>query len=212
MRNKLILFALFSIAAAATAQTTFRLSYDVASFDLAGGMVETPAGEFVIAGTNASFIPFFGNVIKTNSAGSIVWAKAYTGGVATSFTDIKNVSSGGFIVCGSSSSGGAVLVRLDNNGDIVWARRYQCPDISGGNASSEYASAVIETSDGGFAIAGGVDYFWDGISASTIDTTSALAFKVDASGTLQWSRIWTFPTANPDEHFFSAAISISQIS
>jgi hypothetical protein len=196
-----ILIMTFSICRV-DAQTTFRKSYDAASFDIAGGMVESPLGGFAIAGTNSDFLPFFGNIIRTDAAGVITWAKAYTGGIASSFLDIKNVSSGGYIACGETSNGGAVLVRIDDLGNIIWAKRYQCPDLSG-KPSYEYANAVIETSDGGFAVAGGVNYFWDGSSASTIDTTSALAFKVDASGVLQWNRVWTFPTANPDEHYFS---------
>lgn len=179
-----LLFSCFTIA-----QTTFRLSYDIASFDLAAGMVESPLNTgYTMAGTNASFIPLYGNVVHFDTVGTIQWAKSYTGGVSTEFSDIKNVSSGGYIVCGSSSTGGAVLLRLDNLGNITWAKRYQCPDKSG-KPSNEAAYAVIETSDGGFAVAGGVDYFWDGVSATTIDTTSALGFKVDPNGTLQWSRI-----------------------
>jgi gliding motility-associated-like protein len=198
----LLFVLLLLVVWSGNAQTTFRKSYDVASFDIAGGMVESPLGGFAIAGTNSDFIPFFGNVIRTDAAGNITWAKSFTGGIASSFLDIKNVSTGGFIACGETSNGGAVLVRIDDLGNLIWAKRYQCPDLSG-KPSYEYASAVIETSDGGFAVAGGVNYFWDGSSASTIDTTSALAFKVDANGVLQWNRVWTFPTANPDEHYFT---------
>ncbi|MBL7893062.1 MAG: hypothetical protein JNL63_10555, partial [Bacteroidia bacterium] len=186
-----------------SAQTTFRLSYDVANFDIAGGMVENPAGEFVFTGLNSTFIPFFGNTIKVDNAGNVVWAKSYTGGIATNFSDIKNVSGGGYIITGSSSNGGAVLVRIDDNGAVVWAKRYQLPNLSSGNTSNEYGNAVIQTSDGGFLVGGGVDYFWDGVSASTVDTASALGFKVDGNGNLLWSKVWTIPTANPDEHYIN---------
>lgn len=188
------------------AQTTFRLSYDVANFDLAAGMVQSPAGDYLIAGTNATFIPLYGNVIKIDANANFQWAKSFTGGVATDFSDIKNVSSGGFIISGSSSSGGAILIKIDNNGNIVWANRYQCPDIPSGNNSDESAYAVTETSDGGFLVGGSVSYFWDGVSGTTIDTSSAFGFKVDASGNLQWSRVWVIPTANPDEHFINDVV------
>ncbi len=184
------------------AQATFRMSYNVANFDIAGGMVETPMGDYVFAGTNSNFIPFFGNVIKVNGGGTIQWARSFTGGIASSFLDIKNVSAGGFIVTGTSSSGGAVLVRLDDNGNLIWARRYQCPDLPG-KASSETGNAVIEAADGGFVVAGSVSFFWDGVSGTTIDTSSALGFKVDASGNLQWARVWAVNVPNPDEHFFN---------
>ncbi|ASS50630.1 MAG: hypothetical protein A3D31_13790 [Candidatus Fluviicola riflensis] len=183
-------------------QSTFRITQDVASFDIAGGMVENSSGDLVFAGTNSNFIPFFGNIVKMNSAGTVQWAKAYTGGIASSINDIKAVSSGGYIVTGSSSNGGAILIRVDENGNTLWSKRYQCPDFAG-KPSSEYGNAVIETSDGGFVVAGGVDYFWDGVSGSTVDTSSALGFKVNSAGTLQWSRIFTVTVANPDEHYFN---------
>ncbi len=190
----------------AFSQTTFRYSYDIGAFDISGGMVETPAGEFVFAGINNSFGPYYGDVVKTDATGTVVWAKTYTGGFATNFSDIKNVSTGGYIVTGSSTSGGggAILVRIDALGAVIWAKRYQLPNIGVGNASNEFGSSVIETSDGGFLIGGGVDYFWDGASASTVDTTSAIAFKVNSAGTLIWNRTWTI--TNPtkvDEHYIN---------
>lgn len=185
--------------------TTFRFSYDVGAFDIAGGMVQTPMGEFVVAGLNNSFGPYYGNAFKIDANGNVVWAKSYTAGFASSFSDIKNVSSGGFIMTGQSTSGGggAILVRIDAAGNIMWANRYQLPNIGAGNASSEWGSSVIETSDGGFLVGGGVDYFWDGVSATTVDTTSALGFKVNSGGTLQWSKVWTISVANPDEHYIN---------
>ncbi len=188
------------------AQTTFRISYDVASFDIAAGMVQSPAGDYLIAGTNATFIPLYGNVIKMDANANFQWAKSFVGGVATDFSDIKNVSSGGFIISGSSSAGGAILIKIDNSGNVVWANRYQCPDIPSGNNSEESAYAVTETSDGGFLVGGSVSYFWDGVSGTTVDTSSAFGFKVDASGNLQWSRVWVIPTANPDEHFINDVV------
>ncbi len=185
--------------------TTFRFTYDLGAFDITGGMVQTPAGEFVIAGLNNSFGPYYGNAMKIDAQGTVVWCKSYTASFATNFADIKNVSTGGFIMAGQSTSGGggAVLVRLDNNGNVTWAFRYQLPNHPTQNASSEFATSVIETSDGGFLVGGGVDHFWDGSSPNTVDTTSALGFKVNSTGGLVWSRVWTITTANPDEHYIN---------
>jgi gliding motility-associated-like protein len=184
---------------------TFRYTYDVGLFDISGGMVQTPTGGFTVAGLNNSVGPYYGNVYNMDAQGNVQWAKAYNAGFASAFMDIKNVSTGGYIVTGQSTSGGggAVLARLDATGNVLWSYRYQCPNIGSGNASSEYGNAVIEASDGGFVVAGGVDYFWDGVSGTTVDTTSALGFKVDASGNLLWARVWTISVPNPDEHYFN---------
>jgi len=198
----LSLLSCWLLATLSFGQSTFRITQDVANFDIAGGMVENSSGDLVFAGTNANFIPFFGNIVKMNSSGTVQWAKAYTGGIASSLTDIKTVSTGGYIATGNSSNGGAILIRIDENGNTLWSKRYQCPDFAG-KPSNEYGNAVIETSDGGFVVAGGVDYFWDGVSGSTVDTSSALGFKVNSAGTLQWSRIFTVTVPNPDEHYFN---------
>jgi gliding motility-associated-like protein len=203
---RMMAFVLLTTPAIVNAQApTFRFSYDVGAFDIAGGMVQTPTGEFTYAGLNNSFGPYYGNVMNIDAQGQVVWAKSYTAGFASNFSDIKNVSTGGYIITGQSTSsgGGAVLVRIDATGNVIWSFRYQLPNIGAGNASSEYGSAVIETSDGGFLVGGGVDYFWDGVSASTVDTTSALGFKVNSSGTLLWSHVWPITVANPDEHYIN---------
>ncbi len=209
MKRFLIILAVFLLAAVSplnAQMNTFRASFDIGAFDITGGMIETPAKEYVIAGLNNSFGPYYGDAMKIDSAGIVLWAKTYTGGFATNFSDIKNVSTGGYIITGSSTSGGggALLVRIDNSGNLLWAKRYQYPDIPSGNASSEYGNAVIETSDGGFLVGGGVDYFWDGAAATTVDTSSAMAFKTDANGTLIWNKVWTL--TNPtkiDKHYFN---------
>ena len=200
----LIAACMFSISGVAQ-MTTFRFTYDVGLFDISGGMVQNPAGEFVFAGINNSFGPYYGDAVKIDANGTVVWAKSYNGGFATNISDIKNVSTGGYIMTGQSTSsgGGAILIRIDNSGNVMWASKYQLPDKPAANASSEYGQAVIETSDGGFLVGGGVDYFWDGVSASTVDTTSAMGFKVNSTGTLLWSKVWTIATANPDEHYIN---------
>lgn len=205
--SKFILaFVLITCSFSLSAQmTTFRQSYDLGAFDITGGMVQTPAREFVIAGLNNSFGPYYGDAVKIDTAGNIVWAKAYNAGFATNFSDIKNATGGGYIITGSSTSGGggAILLRIDALGNVIWAFRYQLPNFSAGKPSNEFGNAVIETSDGGFLVGGGVDYFWDGVSATTVDTTCAMGFKVNSSGVLQWSRVWTVATTNPDEHYIN---------
>ncbi|MBX7094717.1 MAG: gliding motility-associated C-terminal domain-containing protein [Flavobacteriales bacterium] len=202
-RRTIVLLGLLTSTLVNKAQTTFRTSYDIAALDIAGGMVETPTGDFVFAGTNTSFLPLYGNITKVSSTGNVIWSKAFVGGIATQFNDLKKVSTGGYIAAGGSDSNGAVLVRIDDNGNLIWAKRYSLPNRPSDDASVETANSIIETSDGGFLVGGSVDYFWDGVSANTVDTTSAFGFKVNSAGVLQWSRVWTISTANPDEHYIN---------
>lgn len=177
---------------------TFRKSYDVTLFDIAGGMVQANAGGYLFAGGGIQAI-----LTNINDTGIVQWSKNYNSGFVAQFSDIKKVSTGGYILCGSSSSNGAILTRVDVNGNLLWSMKYQYPDKPG-KASNEYANAVIETSDGGFLVGGGVDYFWDGVSGSTIDSTSAMGFKVNSSGTLLWNKVWPITnTTKADEHYIN---------
>lgn len=201
LKKSILLLSVLFISLHAMSQTTFRKSYDIASFDLVGGMVENPAGEFVVAGTNATFIPLYGNITKLSTNGTVVWSKAFTGGIASDFWDIKNVAGGGYVAVGSSSGNGAVVVRIDDLGNLVWGRRITLPNAPSGIGSSEYATSVIQSSDGGFVVGGYVDHFYNG--SVRVDTSSAWGFKLDNSGSLLWSRVWTIATANPDEHIIN---------
>jgi gliding motility-associated-like protein len=210
--KKILFFISIFILTSIHSQILYRTSYDVGSFDIAGNIIVTPANEFVFCGFNSTSLPpIFGNVVKTDNAGGVLWARTYTAGISTTFNNIKNVSTGGFIVCGTggSSSGGAILVRLDNNGNVLWANRYLLPNINSSKTSNEFFNHVIETSDGGFLAVGGVDYFWDGSSASTVDTTSFFAVKTNSTGVIQWSRVWTVSTPQPDENYLTACAESS---
>jgi len=171
---------------------TFRKSFNASLFDIPGGMVQANNGDYVFAGGGTQAV-----AICINSASVIQWAKRYNSGFVSQFNDIKKVSTGGYILCGGSSSSGAILTKLDVNGNCTWSRKYEFP--AGGNAN---AYAVIETSDGGFLVGGSVSHFYNG--TTYVDSSSALGFKVNSTGVLQWSKVWTL--TNPikaDEHYIN---------
>lgn len=92
---------------------------------------------------------------------------------------VQQTSDGGYIVVGYSDNYGIGLkdifaVRLNSDGDTVWTKLY---GNSGGN---DMARSVIQTTDGGFAIAGETQS-----GAGAIDATIT---KIDASGNLLWSK------------------------
>ena len=97
-------------------------------------------------------------VVKLGTNGDVEWQDSYGGSSYERPEEIKQTSDGGFIVVGySDSSNGDVsgnngsqdfwILKLEENGDIQW-------DTALGGTEYERANAVIETSDGGFVIAG----------------------------------------------------------
>lgn len=95
--------------------------------------VPTPDGGYIIAGhTNNATISAGGSdilVVKVDASGTLQWAKRY-GGSADEFAEgIALVPSGGYAIVGTtySYSNGdrdACLLRIDNNGNLIWAKSY----------------------------------------------------------------------------------------
>lgn len=188
-------------------QTTFRIQYDVAIFDLPGGIVQNPSNAYVFSGTNAT-LGTTGHVFEISQNGNVNWSKAYSaGGLSTQFTGLKNATGGGYIVTGGTGTG-CLLARLDAAGNVTWANRYR---VSSSTGSSEFGNKVIQTSDGGFVVAGSVTRVDpDGAGAiARQDSSKMFCMKVNSSGTLQWMRTYFYTTAFDDDDFLYDVAEVS---
>lgn len=94
---------------------------------------------------------------------------------------VIQTSDGGFMAVGYSDNYGIGLkdvfaVRLDSDGDTVWTKLY------GTSNGDDMARSVVQTADGGFAIAAETK------STSGAGGIDAVLFKIDANGALVWSK------------------------
>ncbi|MCS6933805.1 MAG: gliding motility-associated C-terminal domain-containing protein [Chitinophagales bacterium] len=180
-------------------QTTFRIQYDLAIFDLPGGLAQSTSGSYVLSGTNAT-LGTVGNLIQISQNGAVQWAKAYSAsGISTQFSDVKRVSGGGYVVTGGTGSG-CLVARVDANGNVVWANRYR---VSASTGSIEYGNRILPTTDGGYVVAGSVERV-DPDGAGPIvrqDSSKMFALKIDGNGNLQWMRVFFYTTAYDDDDF-----------
>ena len=168
--------------------------------DVGNSVIETADGGFVMAGTSNSDdgIPGSNNgdcdvwVVKINSSGALLWSKVYGGCGFDSATSISTTTDGGFIISGVTTSPtnniipenagkkDALILRLNGQGDLVWSRTF------GGSLNDE-ASAIKQTSDGGYVFAGTT---W----SNDIDVNNNSGFsdmwlvKLLANGNMQWSK------------------------
>ena len=124
------------------------------------------------------------------------WQKCYGGSWDENIADIKQTSDRGYIVVGSSNStDGEVtadhdssddywVVKIDTIGNIQWEKCYGGSQIDG-------ASSVLQTSDGGYIVAGET-YSNDGDVAGNHDTTGIFPdfwlIKLDSAGSLKWQK------------------------
>ena len=143
--------------------------------DLAVGLVQTTDGGHVLAGRTNSYgagmTDFW--LVRTDVSGNHLWNQTY-GGVGSDLAmAFLQTTDGGYALTGPTYSYGAGngdfwLVRTDADGDAQWNQTY-------GGAGGDYAGSVIQTSDGGYALAGGTGSFGAG-------SDDFLLVKTDSSG------------------------------
>jgi len=124
----------------------------------------TGDGGYILGGRTEPFGG--GNVdawlVKTDSEGNEVWNQTYGGKEPEYAECILETGDGGYILAGMTESFGAGssdawLVRIDSEGNEVWNQTY-------GGTGSESAYRVLETSDGGYILAGMTESFGAGAS------------------------------------------------
>ncbi|MFX1512322.1 MAG: hypothetical protein ACFFCQ_07035 [Promethearchaeota archaeon] len=118
---------------------------------------------------------------KTDGNGMMMWNWTYGGKEEEDAAAVIQTAEGGFVIAGSTSSrsagkSDAWLVKTDRNGLIKWQRTY-------GGKEEDGAAAVIQTADGGFALAG----FTCSRGAGNSD---AWLVKTDGTGTEEWNRTY----------------------
>ena len=147
------------------------------------GVQQTSDNGFVIAGTSG-FSPGQTDafVLKIDGSGAAQWLKSYGGPFNDICTSIKKTSDNGFIICGSSFSGGfpdgdGFLEKLYADGSMAWTNFY------GGNDGYDQFNDVYQNTDGGY-IAAGVTY------AFGLTTGDIMILRTDAGGVVApgWPR------------------------
>lgn len=150
-------------------------TYDVTGDEVAFSLVLTSDGGYALAGSNA--------LVKTDPSGNIEWNRTFGQISPTDMHFINSLvatSDGGYALGGSSASDDELfdfwLTKTDAHGNELWNHTY-------GGIDLDDAYSLIETSDGGFAIAGltysfGTQYgdFW--------------LVKTDASGNMEWNKTY----------------------
>lgn len=124
---------------------------------------------------------------------SVIWSKSYGGSQAESSASTRPTSDGGSISVGttysnngnvSGSHGGidAWVVKLNATGNMEWQKCL-------GGTQSDYATGVLQTSDGGFIITGYTNST-NGDFATNHGSYDAFVVKLDATGNIIWKQCY----------------------
>ncbi|PZF71723.1 T9SS type A sorting domain-containing protein [Taibaiella soli] len=131
-------------------------------------------------------------VVKTDSTGKMLWTNLYGGSLDDYATSVIATTDGGYMVAGYSNSNdgditnnhnGSIdywLVKLDAEGHLMWQR-------SLGGSLDDYASSVIQTSDGGYAVCGYTNSN-DGDVNGNHGSNDYWVVKLDNVGNIQWQK------------------------
>jgi len=144
-------------------------------------LIQTSDGGYAIAGYTTSFgaghLDVY--VVKLDANGNLQWTKTIGGKKEEAGFSLIQTSDGGYAITGFTESFGAgnwdvYVVKLDANGNLQWTKTI-------GGKGNEEGFSLIQTSDGGYAIAGYTDSFGAG-------GEDVYVVKLDANGNLQWTR------------------------
>lgn len=126
-------------------------------------------------------------LIKVNSSGDIEWNQTYGGNDFESVSTIIRTNEGGYALAASTTSFGEGssdfwLIKVDSYGNVEWNQTY-------GGSGVEFANSLVETSDGGYALAGST-------SALVTGNADVWLVKVDSLGNSEWNQTYGGPIAD----------------
>lgn len=145
--------------------------------------VQTADGGFALAGSTkfpgADNEDFY--LVKTDGSGKVQWERSYGGSEDEMAFSIIETTDGGFVLVGRTDSIGAGgtdawLVKTDAEGEPQWMKTY-------GGSAADIARVVIQTPDGGYALAGETRSYG-------ANQANFWLVKTDASGTVEWQRAY----------------------
>jgi hypothetical protein len=133
---------------------------------------QTTDGGYIAAGSTSSFGAGADDmyILKFDSSGNVIWNRTFGGaGIDVAYSVIQTTDNR-YVVVGETHSFGAgnydfYVVKLDSSGNPLWTKTV-------GSSLAEGGESVIQTTDGGYAVAG----------------FQQRLIKLNSAGTLQWSK------------------------
>jgi hypothetical protein len=157
-------------------------TYGGAYDDYVYSVIQTSDGGFALAGSTQSYP---GGcecyLVKTDSNGNMQWSNHYGGSNWDEAKSIMQTGDGGYALAGYTFSYGAgqtdfYLVKTDSSGNMMWNKTY-------GGTGYDWCYSGVQTSDGGYALAGPTNSFGSGYYVFYL-------VKTNAAGSMQWNRTY----------------------
>jgi parallel beta-helix repeat protein len=146
-------------------------------------VVQTDDGGYALAGNTQAYGDDDFCLVKTDYEGKVLWNKTYAKSSKDGVLSLIQTSDGGYALAGYTegqigSRPRFYLIKTDANGNRLWNHTF-------GTGNGHYvAYSIVQTSDGGYALAGD-NSTWIG---GTLTTRHCCFVKVDANGNFEWER------------------------
>ncbi len=158
-------------------------TYDAGSdYDGADSLIATSDGGYALTGNTENCNGGCNcSLVKTDAYGNVEWNQTYGGTDEECADSLVVTSDGGYAIAGSTRSFGngysdSWLFKTDEFGNMEWNKTY-------GGTKIDYATSLVVTSDGGYAMAGGTYCFGAG-------KTDFWLIKTDAYGNVEWNQTY----------------------
>jgi len=178
------------VKADANGNMLWNRTYGGPEWDSAYSLVETPDEGYILAGWTKSFGAgeYDCWVIRIDVNGNMELNQTYGGAGNDVAWSLVKLSEGGYAIAGTNESFGTKgfdcwLIKTDYSGNMQWNQTY-------GGTGIDYAYSLVETFDGGYALAGMTESFGAG-------KADVWLIKTDVHGNMQWNQ--TFGRVEPDE-------------
>ena len=142
-------------------------------------------GNYIVVGETGRSVAgnFVSDVylLKLDSNGDTVWTKKYGGDSWDGGRCVEEIQDEYYVIVGGTTSYGAggedvYLLKVNSLGDTIWTKTY-------GGSSAQIGRSIMETTDGGFIIAGTS-------MSETPDSEGVLLIKTDSVGNMIWQKIY----------------------
>ena len=158
---------------------------------------QTADGGYIAAGSFTDASQDTGALLlKLDSTGNVQWQRNLgpSGSTQAYFTSVRQTADGGYVAAGNNYTPTAnpastlvLVAKFTATGSLTWQHGFTTPGSSTTPTSATHTDAIIQTSDGGYAVAGN----WTDPTFNGADPAGALLLKLDASGNLQWQKAYS---------------------
>ena len=166
----------------ANGDTIWTRMFGGAGADCSRGIKVLPDSGFIIAGNTGSYGGFYQfYFLRLDKNGSLKWAKYYGTNNEEQAIGVGVGHGSGFVFIGFIRDfyitwADLIIIKTDENGNIIWQKQY-------GGSGLDYGWAIRRTADGGYIAVGKTNSYGSG-------GYDVYLLKLDANGDTMWTRTY----------------------